>query len=780
MSGTARACGCLNVRIIPVLHDAPLPDFLVSTFDFTPVHVGDEGISVVYPHLTWRIHTHEDYTSLTCLNCRVLVYRVHRIDGDGHGPVMPTEEWVEQDILKSSSGWIEVHSHCLTGDGIAHLQTSSEYSELFSLTISVPSSLSASPQPPVKDPPHTSYLAHLPSLLLPPPFTSGHPVFVHLANIAKTESEARRAAAERELADIVRAKSAELACAETRRQRQVETLWRQYKSAKQMYSSEAFNLAPPRLPGSPASRAVSGAANSTLAGSPVVRERTFIPQPVPSIRETRAPAISFLPAPLGPSGFHAPRPQPQPTSRARHPASISSSSSGSLSGSSVTLTGSPCASPRTFIEGASVLQFRRKLGEGINTAASYQFFRNVGEDMARSRRERAAVAPQPHAEAPHARPSDVNGNGKKGTANGNGVERHVDENANAEEAGGMKTKDKGKPKMVTFEPQPQVVTNQRNIHAEREEEARCDEMLFDFEEDSKQQRASAEDEGVVMPFVEQPAQRALTSRSRRSKRKPSTDSTGLPQSFSVLRPASLPVPSHIRAPYRGTSPRVVVDEESAEEGEEQEQEQEQEEEQEPDSQDQEILKLVGANTLSHRGRWKKDSDEWRTLVSRDRNSDEDEDDYDDGQLAPRPTLLANGSSQTGIPSSMPIAIRPLVKPHEKLSLASYRPKTMSPAPQDLEPKSKPAALRPSRSVRSAVYAQRDIQRGVDPGAFAGGAYSVIEEGDEDEGDENDNHAEVQESGSTSDSTVRGGRQCAFKILRACDELPHPGMCSLAS
>ena len=28
------------------------------------------------------------------------------------GPQLPTEEWVEQEIMKSSSGWIEVHNQC--------------------------------------------------------------------------------------------------------------------------------------------------------------------------------------------------------------------------------------------------------------------------------------------------------------------------------------------------------------------------------------------------------------------------------------------------------------------------------------------------------------------------------------------------------------------------------------------------------------------------------------------------------------------------------------------
>jgi hypothetical protein len=45
------------------------------------------------------------------------VYRVlHLIPPDlnaSEGPVLPTEEWVEHDILQSGSGWIELANHCL-------------------------------------------------------------------------------------------------------------------------------------------------------------------------------------------------------------------------------------------------------------------------------------------------------------------------------------------------------------------------------------------------------------------------------------------------------------------------------------------------------------------------------------------------------------------------------------------------------------------------------------------------------------------------------------------
>ena len=55
--------------------------------------------------------------SLICLNCQSPVYRVSRsssLNGEERpGPVIPTEEWVEKDVLKTSTGKVEVHKGCL-------------------------------------------------------------------------------------------------------------------------------------------------------------------------------------------------------------------------------------------------------------------------------------------------------------------------------------------------------------------------------------------------------------------------------------------------------------------------------------------------------------------------------------------------------------------------------------------------------------------------------------------------------------------------------------------
>ena len=57
------------------------------------------------------------YTTVTCLVCGVPAYRVaQRITPDlasEEGPLLPTEDWVEKELCKSSSGWIEAFQGCL-------------------------------------------------------------------------------------------------------------------------------------------------------------------------------------------------------------------------------------------------------------------------------------------------------------------------------------------------------------------------------------------------------------------------------------------------------------------------------------------------------------------------------------------------------------------------------------------------------------------------------------------------------------------------------------------
>ena len=55
--------------------------------------------------------------SLTCLICETLVYHISQIIlpdvESGEGLVLPTDEWVEKEVLKSADGWIEVYQDAL-------------------------------------------------------------------------------------------------------------------------------------------------------------------------------------------------------------------------------------------------------------------------------------------------------------------------------------------------------------------------------------------------------------------------------------------------------------------------------------------------------------------------------------------------------------------------------------------------------------------------------------------------------------------------------------------
>lgn len=149
------ACKCLNVRIKP---QPPPVGSLSPTSDnaaeYKAVYVGSEGITLVsaillaythnveldaqaHPQLTLRTQSSGDplkdtsrctrSVTLTCLMCQTIVYRVQHtisIDSAGaDGARLPTDDWAEQEILKSASGWVECHDTCLVSLSLWALAT---------------------------------------------------------------------------------------------------------------------------------------------------------------------------------------------------------------------------------------------------------------------------------------------------------------------------------------------------------------------------------------------------------------------------------------------------------------------------------------------------------------------------------------------------------------------------------------------------------------------------------------------------------------------------------
>ena len=138
------------------------------------------------------------------------------------------------------------------------------------------------------------------------------------------------------------------------------------------------------------------------------------------------------------------------------------------------------------------------------------------------------------------------------------------------------------------------------------------ELIFDFEDASNDPESS--DTAPTLPFIE-------NSQARRRGRHHVASVGALPALLSSLRPTSLPaysvlqsreteqsstsVSNSIASP---TAPPVLLLQEA-----------ESEYPKQLDPQEEEILKLVAANTPSHRSAWKRNSKAWQLFVSRRRN-----------------------------------------------------------------------------------------------------------------------------------------------------------------
>ncbi|KAF7332473.1 SET domain-containing protein [Mycena kentingensis (nom. inval.)] len=766
--------------VVCTFHQQPTPPS--SSQDFIPVNVGEEGVSVSHLQLTARVRSRPEpmsqnrrarYTSMTCLVCRVLVYRVHQViplDTDGRdGPLLPTDDWVEQDLLKSSTGWIEVHRQCLSGDAVVRVESSPQYSPLFSVTVHLDPTPPPSPHPePAEDVPKISHLQHLSPVFLPPPFTPSNPAFAHLSSIATTESNAWRSALEDEIAAFIRAKTQQLLHSEALLRRQVNSIYNRFRDGMQAIeqADATAALTSPRSPATPSS--------PTAASPSAAADYGFVPLPVASARHEPPPSVgmSALSASLVSSGMHHPR--------AREPRSPSPTLHGSMRSASPTLTVDSGGNARhEDYMGANIQDIPRRMDPTLNTIASFHVLR-LEEEMVRKRaaeeaaRQGAAPAQQTEAAAgpstavagSSSGPGTVNGSGNKG-------KEKAKDSRNGDDAHG-----KGK-KRVTFQSQPAVVT----IGSEAKKTNSGDEMVFDLDTDLT---ATDSPEGTVMTLTEGPPQpRPSQPRRTSGGRKGSRDSAGLPQSFASLRPASLPLLSHIRprrSPLRPLNDLPDAPEENDDAGGgDGVGENDFDDEHDYDSRDAEILKLVAAHHPSHRRAWKKDGAEWRAFVMRNGRPGNDALEQDQEQDPPSPLA--------GIPSSMPIAIRPTGRRPAPLTAASYRgdpvvrtgrpsvlefqtPETESgdSAPADnnnINTNSNSTALA-SQSVRNSMYADRDLRRALDPGAldFAVDNGEVPEAEDEDE----DVPGELG----------RGGDR-ALRILQKRNELPPSGMFySLAS
>ena len=311
------------------------------------------------------------YTTVTCLVCGVPAYRVaQRITPDlasEEGPLLPTEDWVEKELCKSSSGWIEAFQGCLvslvpcdphspgvcgasatspmrryaspsalaplsashdaidvcvcvqTEDEIAQAELSTMYSKLLSVVLpggTPPAAAASDHQIPdrvnARGPSEDgkSHLPELPPLFLPPPFTPSHVVFSHFARLASDHAQTLRDDAEEYIARLTEQKVAELMEAEAVLKKEVDLVWSRFRDSVRLHADAGTSGkgAMPMRRRSSVSGHGRSASQPVQAISASVRVSSFVPTPTHSTRTspTRAPVPSALSASLKTTSFHHP------------------------------------------------------------------------------------------------------------------------------------------------------------------------------------------------------------------------------------------------------------------------------------------------------------------------------------------------------------------------------------------------------------------------------------------------------------------------------------------
>ncbi|KAJ2917505.1 hypothetical protein MD484_g2930, partial [Candolleomyces efflorescens] len=857
-AGQRYACKCLNVRVEASLPQTAPPESVVDPA-YTQVYVGDEGISVLTLRSRTRVapipetNRYSRFTTLTCLSCDLTVYRVFQIvpaDVEGKdGPILPAEDYVEKETMKSPNGWIEVHKDALNGDAIIHAEASTTRSSLFHVLVPAMSSAPVKTLPQVKDsrevspsPEPTSYLSHIRPLFPPPPFTPSHPAFQHLASIAEKETQARREAAEKHIADLVQRKTEEIERGDAALRQEVESFWRKYKECVKKahgdhhhhhhHGSLSMVSRSSRSRERDAQKAPFALSSSPSYGTPIA-VRDFVPVSVPARRNISPPARpSGLSASLVTTTFHHPR--ARQASPAGGHGSPDSGSSRTLS----TRSGSETLVQPTHTNGVNVLQFRRNINDTINTQASYRYFLNVEEEMARDKKRREELAKAQGQTSTDAQETGSSTQAKSDTPKANGKQKEGSPSAAKAEAQPSKEGDKplteepttpsrgrdpkGKRK-VTFD---DVVTISETdaegaAQANSTDQPDTKDMIFDMEDTEGGDKTSSPQLAPALPLLEQPT---VNRPLRPGKAKPK--SNGLSQSFAGLRPASLPNPSYIRprsqpgadashamrlslprgGPNSLTGGGSKVNGTKSPTGED-------------ESNDEGIRRLVAADTPSHRGAWSTDGRIWQDFT-RGHNitsnviveeSENDNDEVETGanstaENAPTTNGQRSSSQQVsplaemryedegndqedetsydatafGVPGSLPVHIQMRTKPREVLSLASYAAQNampqQEPQPQPAGPDGNHHKALSSGAIRRAMYAERDRERSIDPGPLD---FAVPEEDEEDEDEESETEEEkAQIQALLSNSRAR---KRALKILQAAQQLPEAGMWrSLAS
>ena len=257
-----------------------------------------------------------------------------------------------------------------------------------------------------------------------------------------------RATAEQRIADFVKAEITVIEAREQNLKHQVEVLWTMYRD----HLNTLKEGPSPNVALSPVSMN-----NSPSAVS--IRNFNPVPIPTPLSPSSSVPRTSALSASMATATFHHLNAN---EARSRLPVP----SSGSYgSGSSHTLS----KQSKSPVSGTNVLQFVRNVDDAINTQASYKYFVNLEEEVARYKHNQEVVMrEQQEAEAgkgTHLAPSRADPSGAN--INGNLDHKTVQEtpqtptpkedgSAKHQETPSPRGRDKGKRK-VTFDVKPAVL-----------------------------------------------------------------------------------------------------------------------------------------------------------------------------------------------------------------------------------------------------------------------------------------------------------------------------------
>ncbi|KAJ3516185.1 hypothetical protein NLJ89_g1279 [Agrocybe chaxingu] len=725
-----------------------LPDYPRDP-QYTLAFVNDDGISITHPQVMVRISSKgvpipgtslcSRFTAVTCPFCNLPVYRVYQttaLDVQGKKWVLlPTEEWVEREVLKTATGWIDVHKDCLVGDGIASAQVSSSYAPVFNLYLPSHSSVPASPKVIKTDDEEISPKGTASSEVQTPSYLK--------------ESQQLCAAAEQRISDFIKAETAGV---EKGIKRQVEVLWkefRQYLASVQRECSVNSVCSPTRGTEAAQSGSLSMAVSSHVA------VRKFEPVPVslgdvvsvsPSV-----PRRSALSEYLATSGFHHPKErqkQNSPTGEASDDYSSDSRQTLLTGSGSSTLVHPVHQADRT-----NILRFKRNINDTINTEASYRYFLNMEENITRHKsqqdeKRRVARAQQDQEAEPPQVPSGPSANGKKPSREVHIVDPHPPvAEREARKDTSSRGPDKGKRK-VTFDVQPAVIIiNGENEEAEDDEEeegptedARASNRPSQAKKARTQTDIAMDTFSILRPspitkFFRNTDDKTMAARVSDSRR------------LLGIRPSSLTNPSYIQ-PIRSqpgvdsslqgiilSLPRASVAHNNVALA--------------PSSSqiplnelDNELLKLTAADVPSHRGTWTPDSKAWLTLTRQEEAVDDGEQAKASSTISPLHEACRGKGKKTldfseeeddfyeqsrnyGVAASLPIQIVKRVKLLEQLSLASYRLQAAVGLEQEGQIDSAVPASSSIHSnkhlsastIRKAAYAERDRLRSMDPGVL---------------------------------------------------------------